>query len=226
MTNLPKSRQAEIVVQELETETLIYDLKTNKAFCLNETSALIWQLCDGTQNVTEITNLANLKANTELSEEVVWLALDQLKRDNLLENGHQFEINFNGLNRRQMIKKVGLASMIALPFISSLIAPSAAMAQSVLLAACVGCNSNSQCANNNCQNMVCSNGMNATLAPSTDLGGAAGTGFCSDPNAGNNACTTVRGNLCCSGRAVDNGTCMDSLPGPNFMTFSVRCACA
>jgi hypothetical protein len=36
----PKSRQNDLVVQELEGEVLIYDLSINKAYCLNPTSAL------------------------------------------------------------------------------------------------------------------------------------------------------------------------------------------
>jgi hypothetical protein len=36
----PISRQQNIVVQDLGSEVLIYDLTINKAFCLNETSAL------------------------------------------------------------------------------------------------------------------------------------------------------------------------------------------
>jgi hypothetical protein len=37
----PVCRQNSLVVQELAGEILIYDLKANKAVCLNETSALI-----------------------------------------------------------------------------------------------------------------------------------------------------------------------------------------
>jgi hypothetical protein len=43
----PISRQNNIVTQEVESELLIYDLVENKAFCLNETSAFVWQNCDG-----------------------------------------------------------------------------------------------------------------------------------------------------------------------------------
>ena len=43
----PSTRKSDIVVQKTGEEVLIYDLKVDKAFCLNETSALIWQACDG-----------------------------------------------------------------------------------------------------------------------------------------------------------------------------------
>ncbi|HZH35571.1 MAG TPA: hypothetical protein VEX64_12070 [Pyrinomonadaceae bacterium] len=39
--NIPKARENDLVVQELKDEVLIYDLKINKAYCLNETSAAI-----------------------------------------------------------------------------------------------------------------------------------------------------------------------------------------
>jgi hypothetical protein len=38
----PISRKSHIVVQYFGNEILIYDLTENKAFCLNETSALVW----------------------------------------------------------------------------------------------------------------------------------------------------------------------------------------
>lgn len=126
----PKTRTENIVVQEIENEILIYDLETNKAFCLNETSALIYQLCDGKKSVEEISQHIKQKLNQPISEDLIWLALDNFKKDNLFEEGEQIEIDFGGLTRRQIIKKVGLASMIALPVVASVIAPSAAMAQS------------------------------------------------------------------------------------------------
>ncbi|HRH46474.1 MAG TPA: PqqD family protein, partial [Pyrinomonadaceae bacterium] len=126
----PISRKQNIVVQEFEKELLIYDLQTNKVFCLNETSAMVYQLCDGKNSIADISNSIAKKLNQPINNELIWLALDGLKKENLLENSEQFEIDFNGLNRRQIIRKVGLASMIALPMVSSVVAPSAANAAS------------------------------------------------------------------------------------------------
>jgi hypothetical protein len=127
----PQSRKNEIVVQDLNGEVLIYDLKSNKAFCLNETSALVWQACDGTKSVSEISQAISKKLNEPANEDLVWLALDQLKQENLLENSDEIASGFNGMSRREAIRKVGLGTMIALPFVTGLIAPSAAMAQSL-----------------------------------------------------------------------------------------------
>jgi Coenzyme PQQ synthesis protein D (PqqD) len=131
MNNYPKSKIENIVVQDFENEVLIYDLTINKAFCLNSTSAKVYQLCDGRNSIVDIAELLSRQLNEPITEDLIWLALDGLKKENLLEKSESFEINFNGLNRRQVIKKIGFASMIALPVIASVVAPSVAMAQSL-----------------------------------------------------------------------------------------------
>ena len=70
----PLARKNEIVVQEVEGETLIYDLKANKAFNLNETSSIVWQLCDGDKTITEIAENLSNKYNSPITDDFVWLA--------------------------------------------------------------------------------------------------------------------------------------------------------
>lgn len=132
MSNKIKSRESDLVIQDFNNEVLIYDLKKNKALCLNETASIIWRLCDGEKSVAEISQIMSQQLKSPISEDFVWLALDQLKKENLLVNGESIKPTFDGLSRRQVIKKVGLASMLALPLISSVIAPSAIHAQSQL----------------------------------------------------------------------------------------------
>lgn len=180
MNNTPLSRKENIVVQELENEILIYDLSENKALCLNETSALIWQLCDGNNSIAQISEKLSKKLNSSVSEDLVWLALDQLKKEKLITNGEEFTANFNGMNRREVIRKVGFASMIALPLVSSIIAPSAANAQSVaaLLPENAPCTAASQCAQNPTFGTQCCTGANAPVSPANPrVCRAAGVGF-------------------------------------------------
>lgn len=140
----PVPRRDNVVVQEMNGEILIYDLGENKAFCLNETSALIWQACNGEKNVSEISREIGAKLGSPASEDLVWLALDQLKKENLIESKEDFQIDFNGISRRDVIKKVGLAAVVALPLVTSLVAPKAANAASPAAVTCSGgctCNS-------------------------------------------------------------------------------------
>ena len=136
--NNPISRIENLVIQELGSELLIYDLELNKAYSLNETSTLVWQMCDGQCSIADINRQLNSRLKTPFSEAIVWLALDQLRKNDLLINGEKIDSQFNGLSRREVIKSVGFASMVALPLISSLVAPKAVSAQSVCTAPGMG----------------------------------------------------------------------------------------
>jgi len=125
----PKAREDNIVVQKLEGETLVYDLNENKAFCLNETSAIVWELCDGARTTSEISDEMSKRLKTSINEDYIYFAIDQLDKDHLL-SGFAPGDRFADLSRREVIRKVGIASMIALPLVSSIVAPEAIAAQS------------------------------------------------------------------------------------------------
>lgn len=119
---LPKARTENLLEQNLKNETLIYDLVTDKAFNLNETSSAVYKACG--QNKT----FADLKRESKFTDDFIFLALDELKRNNLL--AESFDSPFANTSRREVIKKVGLASMFALPLIAGLVAPRAVNAAS------------------------------------------------------------------------------------------------
>lgn len=151
----PLSRRDNLVVQEVKDEILIYDLSEHKAVCLNQTAALVWQACDGNNSVVEIGTKIGEKLKSFVGEDIIWLALEKLKRENLLENGNQITGKFAGLSRREAIRKIGLGSAIALPIIASLVVPTSTMAQSSLLAPGVSCTADSQCQSGRCRNPGC-----------------------------------------------------------------------
>jgi hypothetical protein len=157
----PIARKSGLVVQEVPDEVLVYDLETNKAHCLNKSAAMIWRSCDGNNSVSEIAELVETQAGGKVTEDFVWLAIDQLSENNLLES--QIAPNFKGQSRREVIKRIGLASMIAIPVIASLVAP-----QSALAAQSCNCNNPGQCSTP--PNLAC---------PSTTL--CNGVGICA-PN--------------------------------------------
>jgi hypothetical protein len=144
----PIARKTGIVVQEMPDEVLVYDLNTNKAHCLNETAAKVWRSCDGKTSIAEIA--ANFgKGN---NEDLVWFAIDQLSESELLET--QIASQFKGQSRREVIKKIGLASIVAVPVIASLVAP-----QNALAAQSCRCVNDGQCASGpglSCPTRFCS----------------------------------------------------------------------
>ena len=159
MKQNPTARKNNLVMQEMPDEILIYDLDTNKAHCLNETSALVWKACNGTNTVEEISGLCSVQTGAKVPEELVWLAIDQFSKSNLLEE--KMTLPADGQSRREVIKKIGLATVIALPLVASFTAPSNALAGtgSCVGKACsngangtpiVACTGNCQCSVNSC----------------------------------------------------------------------------
>ena len=174
----PTSRKENLVIQELEGEVLIYDLEKNKAFCLNKTSALVWQSCDGTRTIADISDAVGKQLDSQINEDVVWLALDQLSKENLVEKQTKLENKFNGLSRREVIKKVGLGTMIALPIVTSLVAPLAVHANSACITGgnCT-CNTNNNSPGSTGSGQICT-----AATPCTNVNCR-----CARANGGNNA---------------------------------------
>ncbi len=129
-TILPKSRQNDLVVQQSKAEILIYDLNNNKAFCLNEVAAMIWLECDGNKDVTQISLAVSKKTKHNASSGFVRLALGQLANENLLSDNEFWREETAEYSRRNAIKKIGLGTLLALPLITTIVAPKAIQAAS------------------------------------------------------------------------------------------------
>jgi hypothetical protein len=125
-SQIPVARKEGLVVQETAEEVLVYDLNSNKAHCLNQTAAFVWKSCNGDNSITEITKLFEKQIGSAVQEDLIWLAIDQLNEKNLL--AANVASNFAGRSRREVIKKIGLAAVVALPVVASLTAPTSALA--------------------------------------------------------------------------------------------------
>lgn len=125
---LPVARTERLVVRELPDELLVYDLERQKAHCLNNTSAIVWKHCDGKATVEEMTRLLEKEFSTHVDEDIVWLALSQLRRLHLL-NEEDKKAWARKVSRRDLVLKY-LPAAMALPVILSISAPTAAQAAS------------------------------------------------------------------------------------------------
>src|SRR6267143_5032433 len=151
MPTMPRAREAGLVVRELKEETLIYDVDTDRAHCLNQTAALIWKHCDGTSSVTQICELLSQTMATTIDEKVVWYAVEQFNKDGLLEEKIEPPAAFKiaGMSRRQMVRTLGLAAMVAIPLVTSIVAPPAQAAGSCLPLGSP-CTTNAECCSGFC----------------------------------------------------------------------------
>ena len=123
--NIPVARTHGLVVQQVVDETLVYDLAIHKACCLNTSAALVWKYCDGNNSISDIAERFLQDGHGHVSEDYVLLAIDQLNANGLVE--YPIGKNRKGRSRRQLLKAVGLSTVVALPLISSLVAPPEAL---------------------------------------------------------------------------------------------------
>ncbi|MDQ1639526.1 MAG: hypothetical protein QOF62_2865 [Pyrinomonadaceae bacterium] len=240
---LPLARREAIITKEVDGELLVYDVARDKAHCLNETAAAIWQLCDGRTSVAAISEqlavgsgqrdgavgsrqtadgsrqmaeggrqlaegsrqsadgsrqpAADFSLSTQHSAlstspqpalstsqqptpdtrhptpnptgsrhlaskasdtrhpapdtNIVWLALDQLRRSHLLEETDSKKFwppaiaGITNMSRREAVRRIGLGAGIALPIVMSMTAPTAVEAAVSCKHHCDPCATSAEC---------------------------------------------------------------------------------
>jgi coenzyme PQQ synthesis protein D (PqqD) len=126
------ARQVEgLLIERPAGELLVLKRSTNEAHALNETAAIVFDLCDGTTSratmVAEVARRTGLPAD----ESIVELALTELADAGLItldESGRP------ELTRRALIRKLALpvAGIALLPVVETILMPTVASGQSTL----------------------------------------------------------------------------------------------
>jgi hypothetical protein len=151
-SNEPLARKDDLIVKQMPDEVLVYDLARDKAHCLNRTAALVWNYCDGRTSVPKMTGRLGRELQTPVDERVVWLALSQLSKNHLLEKRIVPPPVMAGLNRRQMIRALGVAAVVSVPVITTIVAPTPAQAATCLDTG-MSCTSAAQCCTGVCNGL-------------------------------------------------------------------------
>jgi coenzyme PQQ synthesis protein D (PqqD) len=126
--HLPRMREHGLIIDDLPDEVLVYDLDRHQAHCLNRSAALVWRGCDGKSSPAEIARSLTAELDTQFSEDLVLLALNQLEKLHLLEQPAALPAQFAVLSRRQMVRRLGFATAVAVPLVTSIVAPTAVQA--------------------------------------------------------------------------------------------------
>jgi hypothetical protein len=132
---MPLRNQQQISVQEIGRETLVYDGVRHRAYCLNESSGVVWRLADGTRTVEEIGAAAEVELGVAVNEELVLFILQELRGDGLIEAARDEGEVRVGVSRRAMLERLGVGAAMLLPVIAAIVAPTAAQAYG----GCVDC---------------------------------------------------------------------------------------
>ena len=150
----PQARTDRLLIQELAEEILIYDLDTNKAHCLNQTAALVWEHCDGKTTITQIAKILETETNHIVDNEVVLMACHQLAKRQLLQGEMPYRAAWSRVSRREVIRRLGTAAAVSLPVVSSIIAPNAVEAANCLPSG-QACTTSAQCCSGVCNAGSC-----------------------------------------------------------------------
>ena len=156
MTNqhsVPLARKNGLLIQELSDEMLIYDQVHLKAHCLNDTAARIWRRCDGKSGVSRLAADLEKELSAPVDEAVIWLALKQFSKARLLDSPIA-NYAVDGISRRDLLRRAGVVAAVALPIVTSIIAPKAAQAANCL-ASGQPCTAPAQCCSGLCPAGTC-----------------------------------------------------------------------
>lgn len=126
----PKARDKEIIIHETKDETLVYHQGRNKAFLLNSTIAEVWRHCNGLRDIGELSTSVFPNSGKTLDENLIKLSLDILQKEDLFEEDSNTADFFRKISRRELIRKAGLSSMVALPVLMKIVVPTAVNAAS------------------------------------------------------------------------------------------------
>jgi hypothetical protein len=128
---LPLARREHLIIEELVDETLVYDLERDRAHCLNQSAALAWKYADGKTGLGEMAKQIERDLGTPITNQSVRYALDRLGKAHLLDV--RTTPLPAGLTRRKLMKRAGrAAAAISVPLVVSIVAPTAAQAQSTI----------------------------------------------------------------------------------------------
>lgn len=131
-----KVKHSGISVEQIGQETLVYDERHHKAYCLNPVASAIWRLADGSRSADQIAAAATFELSAGVTTLAVETALGQFRADDLLD---QTQVVSTGIlpdaSRRDAIRKVGFGAAMLVPVIAAVMAPKAAQAYN----GCVNC---------------------------------------------------------------------------------------
>lgn len=156
MTTMPRRRTDNLVVQEMEDETLVYDLDKHKAHCLNGTAATVWRSCDGASSVGDVAAKLHAETGLPADEKIVLMAIRSLEKARLLDGSASVPPALLNAGRREALKRIGIVGGAAamLPLVTSILAPTAALAITCVPAG-GACMDSSECCGGLCEGNVC-----------------------------------------------------------------------
>ena len=126
----PIAKRDGLLVEKIGEEIVVLDQSRNRAHRLNRTMAVVWRHCDGKHSTEDLSQVLRLELDFEQADEqVVHMALDQLRRLHLIEFDPVQHEEVEQFSRRELARKLAVATAL-LPSILSIAVPTPAQAKS------------------------------------------------------------------------------------------------
>jgi len=120
---LPLAQTEGVLSTDFGEEIVVYDSRTHKAHCLNRSAAVVYRHLDGRTSMTQMVSHLRGEVEGAADEDMVWLALRELDRNELLAEPLEMA-GPQGLSRRALIRRLGIAAAVV-PVVASMTAPAA-----------------------------------------------------------------------------------------------------
>jgi hypothetical protein len=153
-SNFPLARKHQVVAQAVDDELIVYDSTQAQANLLNRTAAVVYGLCDGKTDVSELAQKASADLGAPVDEALVWYTLDQLSKKNLLQERAALPVSFARLTRRDFLRAGMAGAAVAVPVIVTIAAPSVSQAASCIQSG-QACDFNEDCCSTLCVTSSC-----------------------------------------------------------------------
>jgi hypothetical protein len=128
----PLARKTDLTIETLPSETVVYDTSSHRVHCLNDMARSIWSHCDGKSDEEQIAQRLSDDLKTPVQVDVVKLGLSQLSRRGLLVQSPD-TAEIPRMTRRDVSRRLAIAGgalATIMPAITSMVAPTPAMAKS------------------------------------------------------------------------------------------------
>jgi hypothetical protein len=123
----PQARTERLVTRDLGDELLVYDLDRHKAYCLNRVAAQLFRHCDGQTAIPDMISRLAKTLGRPVDEQTITVGLARLNKARLLVGSPDPAFQNS---RREMLRTLGRATVVAAPLVTVLSVPMSAEAVS------------------------------------------------------------------------------------------------
>jgi hypothetical protein len=117
----PLAHRDALLLQDVGDQLVVFDQRRQRLHVLSRSAALVWRHCDGQRDIAELAGIIGRELGAPVNDEVILLALEQLREAELLSVRGDSTPLGDSVSRREMLSRAmgGLAAGLLLPVVTS-----------------------------------------------------------------------------------------------------------